>query len=198
MIRILRVKLIFILFLLYSQIILAQVVVNSENSGKENAVPSANSGFKTQTYLSDRTEKESYNPVLSDSVSSNNEVNPNKTPVNLNKNNLSLEEVSFDYTQMPIDVQKKIDLNKATGKSLLDGITKAFRVEIKSCTDSTSSKTALFFLEKDSRFISAQFLSSGIVQLNVINSFSSVALKEIMLEEGISFNFLNEFYFVKE
>jgi len=197
MIRILQFKFLILFFLFFSQIILAQGVVNPENPKKENAVPASNSGFKTQTYLSDRNEKESYNPVQSDSVSSNNEVNSNKISVNLD-NNIDNEAVSFDYNQMPIDVQRKIDLNKTTGKSLLDGIAKAFTVEIKSCTNSVSTKTILGFLNKDIRFLNTEFVSPGIVRLNVINSFDSVALKEIMLGAGISFNFLNEFYFIKD
>ena len=197
MIRILQLKFLILFFLFSSQIILAQGVVYPENPKKENAVPASNSGFKTQSYLSVRTEKESPSPLRADTVSINNEVNSNKISVNLD-NNIDNEAVSFDYTQIPIDVQKKIDFNKATGKKLLDGIAKAFTVEIKSCTSTVSAKTELIFLEKDSRFISTEFVSPGIVRLNVINSFDSVELKELMLGARIGFNFLNEFYFVKE
>lgn len=197
MIRILQLKFLILFFLFSSQIILAQGVVYPENPKKENAVPASNSGFKTQSYLSVRTEKESPSPLRADTVSINNEVNSNKISVNLD-NNIDNEAVSFDYTQIPIDVQKKIDFNKATGKNLLDGIAKAFTVEIKSCTSTVSAKTELIFLEKDSRFISTEFVSPGIVRLNVINSFDSVELKELMLGARIGFNFLNEFYFVKE
>lgn len=197
MIRILQLKFLILFFLFSSQIILAQGVVYPENPKKENAVPASNSGFKTQSYLSVRTEKESPSPLRADTVSINNEVNSNKISVNLD-NNIDNEAVSFDYTQIPIDVQKKIDFNKATGKNLLDGIAKAFTVEIKSCTNSVSTKTILGFLNKDIRFLNTEFVSPGIVRLNVINSFDSVELKELMLGAGISFNFLNEFYFIKD
>lgn len=196
MIRILQFN---FLFLLSSQISLAQTVLYPVNTEKENTIPVYNAGFKTQSGLNNEIDKESLNSIQSNSVISDNEISSNiDASIVLIKDNKKTEVGLFDYSQMPFDVQKKIDFNKATGKNLLDGIAKAFTVEIKSCANAVSAKIELGFLEKDSRFISAEFVSPGIVRLNVINSFDSVQLKELMLEAGISFNFLNEFYFVNK
>ena len=199
MIRFLQFKFLFLFFLLLSQTSLAQTVDNSENPEKENTIPVYNAGFKTLSGVNNRIDKESLNSIQSNSVISNNEISSsNNASIFLIEGNKEKEVGLFDYNQMPFDVQKKIDLNKATRKILLDGIAKAFTVEIKSCTNSVSTKTILGFLNKDIRFLNTEFVSPGIVRLNVINSFDSVELKELMLGAGISFNFLNEFYFIKD
>ena len=199
MIRILQFKFLFLFFLLSSQTSLAQTGDHPESTEKENTIPVYNAGFKTLSGVNNRIDKESLNSIQSNSVISDNEISSsNYASIFLIEGNKKKEVGLFDYNQMPFDVQKKIDFNKATGKNLLDGIAKAFTVEIKSYTNAVSAKTGLSFLERDSRFLNTEFVSTGIVRVNVINSFDSVELKESMLGAGISFNFLNEFYFINE
>ncbi len=186
------------LFILSNLLVNAQNLKDSKQVENKPSVPQSSIGIKQQSASSvevndfKNMEANHSSPINSDMGNG-----VSNLPNYLNQKNQLLENILFDYNQMPMEVQKKIDLNKATGKNLLDGIAKAFTVEIKSCTNSVSAKTELVFLEKDSRFLNTEFVSAGIVRLNVINSFDSVELKELMLGAGISFNFLNEFYFVK-
>lgn len=110
--------------------------------------------------------------------------------------NKLLETIPFDYNQMPQDVQIKIDQNKAAGKSALDGIAKAYTVEIKSCSNSESTKNNLAFLNKQNGFIRVVFVSSGIIKIIVQPDFDSVDLKNSMISAGVEFNFLNEYFLI--
>ena len=99
---------------------------------------------------------------------------------------------------MPADVQSKINNNKSQGKYLLEGIAKAFMVEIKTCFTDADRKKALSFLKSKKGYINSQFVSAGLVKIIVEPTFDSADLKDTMVAEGIHFNFLNRSYLLKK
>ena len=106
--------------------------------------------------------------------------------------------MKVDYPNMPADVQSKINNNKAQGKNLLEGISKVFTVEIKSCLTDADHKKTLLFLKSKKGFISSQFVSAGLVKIIVEPTFDSADLKAAMGAEKIQFNFLNRSYLLKK
>ncbi|MFT3910982.1 MAG: hypothetical protein QM737_16300 [Ferruginibacter sp.] len=103
-----------------------------------------------------------------------------------------------DYANMPADVQSKINNNKAQGKNLLEGVSKVFTVEIKSCLTDADHKKTLLFLKSKKGFINSQFVSAGLVKIIVEPTFDSAELKDAMNAEKIHFNFLNRSYLLKK
>lgn len=199
MVRVLH-ALVFLFFTFSSGFISnAQSLKNPGQADNDISATESSFGIKppSASFESVGIQKNSIQVISGDSNSSIRNETPSKLLNEKSQESIPLESIQFDYSQMPFDVQNKIDLNKATEKNLLDGIAKAFTVEINSCNTAESVKNTLSFLGDDNRFINSEFVSSGVVRINVVNSFDSVALKELMLEAGISFNFLNEYYFVK-
>ncbi len=109
----------------------------------------------------------------------------------------ALEIIRVDYNAMPAEVKQKISNNKTQGKYLLDGIAKAFLVEIKTCMTEADQIKTLSFLKSKKGFIQSQLASPGVVKLIVDPSFDSPDLKELMANGGVQFNFLNRSYLLK-
>lgn len=107
------------------------------------------------------------------------------------------EIIRIDYANMPATVQARINANKASGKFLLEGVAKAFTVEIKNCMTETDQLKTLSFLRQRKDFIRSELISAGVVKITVEPAFDSIELKEAMLSQGISFNFLYRVYLLK-
>ena len=107
------------------------------------------------------------------------------------------EIIKTDYNNMPVDVQLKINSNKARGKYLLDGIAKAFNVQMKICQKDSDQKKVLGFLKQYKGFLNSQWISPGLVKIIVDPTFDSPELKDAMDAKGLQFNFLNRTYFLK-
>ncbi|MCY7360763.1 MAG: hypothetical protein LH629_01640 [Ignavibacteria bacterium] len=122
----------------------------------------------------------------------------------LSKNNIlentspPLENVLFDYNRMPNDVQKKIDANKASGKPLLEGIEKGFRVEIKSCDTESKSKDILSFLIEDKSAVGFDLISPGVLNIYVSPSIDIDQFDDKMVSNGVEYKFLYEYFFLNK
>jgi len=108
-----------------------------------------------------------------------------------------LSSVLVDYNQMPFEVQSKMDANKANGKPVLEGVLKGYHVVIISCISENEMNRVLDFLSEVNGFINCEFVSNGLIKINVQCNLDTDPLEEIMIKKGIVFNFLDEFYFVK-
>ena len=156
-------------------------------------------GFKIQ----------SNSPVLLDSMKNRNTKEDADSPISnkqqlddqtieINKNILpEIGSVLLDYNQMPFEVQSKMAANKANGKTVLEGVFKGYHVEIKSCTSENEMNRILDFLTEVNGFVNCEFVSNGLIKINVQCNLDTDPLEEIMIKKGIVFNFLDEFYFVK-
>lgn len=102
-----------------------------------------------------------------------------------------------DFGKMTPAVQSKINQNKLQGKPLMEGIAKAFTIEVKSCHTVADQKRIFSFMKKEKNFIRSEFISDGIVQLIVEPSFDSALLKDLMASKNIPCNFLNRLYLLK-
>lgn len=189
-----------LLFLLFMVETGANAQTESSLKKVDPIIPNSSIGIKTQSNSSGKIENSA--PVTS------NESQPKNLQTETNKgiqpsqestaSNQPFENIPFDYSQMPKDVQLKIDANKAAGKSSLDNIEKGYTVEIKSCTSADIAKNELSFLNTQSGFIRVEFVKEGLVRIIVMPSLDSVVLKEKLFAGGISFNFLNEFFQLKK
>ena len=164
-----------------------------------NNPPTSKIGFKKRSSVpvGKRTA-----PKRSDVVSGAGQISrTTKNPVGSTGNENSsktLETIRIDYNNMPADVKSKVNANKAGGKDLLDGIVKVFTVEIKTCTTDADHKKLLSFLKAKKGFINSEFVSAGLLRIMVDPAFDSVDLKDVMLAEGIRFNFLSRTYLLKK
>jgi len=176
------------------------MLVASANAGaqssseKEKAVSAApsNTDFKKQTRVTQKGSTRS--GLQSDSVAAP------VTESNTAAENINATQVArpFDYSRMPDDVRLKMDANKAAGKELLDGVLKAFTVQIAACQTKHDADQTLRGLTTAPDVVRAEFVSPGLVRIVVRSSFDSVALKDLMLLEKIGFNFINEYYLLPE
>ena len=169
---------------------------NDLSSEKKSPAPSSNNttGFKKQSASS----AEKNGPVKKQNqVSAGSRKNTAGSVDAENASKVS-ETIRVDYNNMPADVQLKISQNKVARKKLLEGITKVFTVEIKTCITDDDHKKALSFLKGKKGFINSQFVSAGLVRIIVEPTFDSVDLKDALLAEGIRFNFLNRSYLLKK
>lgn len=166
----------------------------------EQVNPNSSTGIKPQSNSSGIDEKSA---TINSNETQSKDL-PNETNIDIHPSQEStisiqpLENIPFDYSQMPTDVQLKIDANKVAGKSSLDNIEKVFTVEIKSCTSADVTKNALSFLNTQTGFIRVEFVKEGLVRIIVMPKLDSVVLKEKIISGGISFNFLNEFFQLKK
>ena len=176
----------------------AQTDNNFKKIEQVNTNPLTN--IKPQSNSSHNVEKPAVtNSIESQPQNSQKEVNIDiHTSPESTVSNQTLEDIPFNYSQMPNDVQLKIDENKAAGKSSLDNIEKGFTVEIKKCVSNDVTKKELAFLNTQSGFIRVEFVKEGLVRIIVMPTLDSVVLKEKMISGGISFNFLNEFFQLKK
>jgi len=171
----------------------AQSLKEKENnlSTKGNS-KEIHTGFIKATTLSPTLEV-----VTPDIQQSSTEVQQNENQTQVNTSPEIQNTIPFNYSSMPPEVQKKIDSNKASGKNILDGIIKGYRVEIKSCNSESDCNTQLNFLNNEIGFIRYEFVSAGVVNLIVNSDFDSVALKQKLFDAGVAFNFLTEYFLLK-
>lgn len=108
-----------------------------------------------------------------------------------------ISSVFVDFSQMPFEVQSKMNANKSNGKQVLEGVLKGYHVVIKSCISENEMNRILDFLSEVNGFISCEFVSNGLIKINVQCNLDTDPLEEIMIKKGIVFNFLDEFYFIK-
>ena len=190
----------FLLFLFFIASVSANAQPENNLKKVEQVNPNSSTGIKPQSNSSGTVEKST--AITSNESQPDNSKNGNNIKVQLleesTTSNQPLENIPFDYSQMPKDVQLKIDDNKADGKSSLDNIEKVFMVEIKSCVSIDASNNELQFLNTQSGFIRVEFVKDGLVKIIVMPSLDSVVLKENLITGGISFNFLNEFFQLKK
>jgi hypothetical protein len=116
--------------------------------------------------------------------------------IEITANNNS-ETYFFDYNKMPQDVQLKMNDNKAIGISLFTGISKAFRVQIKSCTNDSETQKFISLIALKEWYINYQWVSEGTINIYVQPTFDIDFFDDFMAQKGIEYNFLNEYYFLK-
>lgn len=103
----------------------------------------------------------------------------------------------YNYEQLSLDVRDKINANKSTGKFIGEGILKIYLVELKGCKNENECLNKLNFLEEHAGVLHKISKGNGLVNLVVDLSLKSEELKEMMLQEGIVFNFINESFILK-
>lgn len=103
----------------------------------------------------------------------------------------------FDFNQLPPELQQKVNSNKANGQPLLEGIVKAYRVELKNCKNESECKKTLAFLNEERDFVSMDYREGSYVDLRVGASMKSEELKSLLLSRGLDFNFINEYYLLE-
>ena len=199
MIRFLQLVFCFCLCFFSFQNLKAQSSVIDEKINIEEEVLPLTVGFK----------KQSDSQVLLDSIKNQNIKEDTDSPIinkqqledqaiEINKNILpEINSVLADYYQMPFEVQSKMDVNKANGKPVLEGVLKGYHVEIKSCISENEMNRILDFLSEVNGFVNCEFVSNGLIKINVQCNLDTDPLEEIMIRKGIIFNFLDEFYFIK-
>lgn len=197
MVKLLHIKLFLLLYFLFVQLAYTQSVSVFKKAETEN-FSSQSSAKLTQQLAVKETELDKKETIQNQScqtnlLTQNDNGNQSNEGVQINKTDKNF---LFNYNQMPYAVQLKIDENKADGKGEFNGIVKGYAVEIKSCINSDVTKSKLAFLKDQKGFIGFDFVSSGIIKINVIPDFDSVVLKEIMLSAGVDFNFLNEYFLI--
>jgi len=104
----------------------------------------------------------------------------------------------FDYSKMPVAVQKQIDLNKINNHPPLFGIAKVFSIQFPVCKTRELAESKLGFLRTEKEYISLEFISSGLIKIFVQPSFNSVHLKNKLTEKKIAFSFEDETYTVNK
>jgi len=173
-------------------------VVDEKENIDDNALP-ITVGFKIQ----------SNSPVFIDSINNQNIKEDIDSLISIKqqlqdqtteiyKNILpELSAVLVDYNQMPFEVQSKMDANKSNGKPVLEGVLKGYHVVIKSCISENEMNRILDFLSEVNGFVNCEFVSNGLIKINVQCNLDTDPMEEIMIKKGIVFNFLDEFYFVK-
>lgn len=201
--RLLQTAIIIAFFISYANDSVAQKPVEKSSIEEKlnNASPDSNIGFKSQaprdlTVQNPNLQQESDNSKTINQTSTLSQ--PNSTVNNSDDNAKTFTALNIDFDKLPADVQQKINANKLSGKNLLDGIAKAFTVEVKTCNTIEDEQKALSFLTTKKGFINSEFVSSGFVRIIVEPTFDSVELKDLMLNAAIDFNFLNEYYLVKK
>lgn len=181
---------------LFISFALVCVITNAQTFQKGDTIQNDNSentiGFKKLSKTSENSLKSSTDEQLI------NNTNENHASEKTNESRVVPSEIIFlDYSRMPYEVQKKIDSNKINNKSLLDGIEKVFRVEIKSCVNEDEARKILVFLENEKGFIKFELVSLGSLNIYVKCFFDGDHLHDLMVDKGIEYNFLGEYYFVK-
>lgn len=160
--------------------------------------PASSVGMKKKKATA--TDKRSNIKTAAPTPTSKQATNPNQplsTPAAKESQAIVSEIIKVDFRNMPQDVQSKVNTNKSQGKNLLEGISKVFLVEIKSCITDADQEKTLSFLKSKKGFIQSQFVSAGLVKIIVEPTFDSAELKEAMGSAGIQFNFLNRSYLLK-
>jgi hypothetical protein len=145
-----------------------------------------------------RVEKANMPQILSQSPNSKNTESisvMNQTTNNNNPNHT--QSFHFENDRLSKEIVAQINFNKLHGKSLSEGIYKSYKVSIELCRNLEDVKNKLSFLNNVSGFIKYEFISDGLVRLNVAPEFISTDLKERLLLQKIEFNFLEEVYFLK-
>ena len=99
-----------------------------------------------------------------------------------------------DFDHMSIAVKNRINNNKLNGLNLADGISKSYKIIVKHCDTVEIAKKMFSFLKSKNGFLKINYVSDGIVQIFVVPNFSSEDLKETLLSQNITFNFISEEY----
>jgi hypothetical protein len=159
---------------------------------------SSKDGFKKQSPLTTAEKKSTpQNTAPAPVANHTTTTSQNKAQVTAADDAKASEILRVDYNNMPADVQSKINNNKLHGKYLLDGVAKAFLVEINTCLTDADQKKTLSFLKTKKGFINSQLTTAGRVTITVEPTFDSADLKDAMASEGIHFNFLSRSYLLK-
>jgi hypothetical protein len=108
-----------------------------------------------------------------------------------------LDAPRFNFDQLPTELQQKVNSNKGNGRPSLEGIVKAYRVELKNCENESDCKKALAFLNEERDFVSMAYREGSYVDLRVGASMKSEELKSLLLIRGLDFNFINEYYLLE-
>ena len=201
--KLLPIALIILIIISISNLSIAQKSNQNTSLQEKKTVDSAPStiGFKNQSsnnssnenqYIQQNSNKSTTN------IQSTYQKQTTTVSTNSNQTATSFSSLNIDFNKLPIDVQQKINSNKLSGKNLLDGIAKAFTVEVKVCNTIEDEKKMFSFLTTKNGFINSEFIAKGLVRIIVEPTFDSVELKELMLSAAIDFNFLNEYYLIKK
>ena len=103
----------------------------------------------------------------------------------------------FDFNKLPQDVQLKMNENKSKGIPLFSGISKAFRIQIKSCINDIETKKFISLIALKEWYINYQWVFEGTINIYVQPTFDIDFFDDFMAQKGIEYNFLNEYYFLK-
>ena len=136
---------------------------NSSQQEKKMVVSApSTTGFKSQSSNNSSNENQSAQQNSNKStpnIQSTYQKQNTTVSTNSNQTTTSFSALNIDFNKLPIDVQQKINSNKLSGKNLLDGIAKAFTVEVKSCNTIEDEKKAFSFLTTKNGFINSEFIA---------------------------------------
>jgi hypothetical protein len=104
------------------------------------------------------------------------------------------QKAPIDFSQLPSDIQARMNLNKASGKSIMTGINRCYTVKIAVCNSAGATKKTLSFLHSEKKIKKVEFISDGIVKIITDPEYDSVLLKEKLAEKGLKFIFIDKVY----
>lgn len=161
------------------------ISVNAQTTERRTELTQAESapGFKKQNNTAERK-------VINEATSRGDENNNTVSNTQTESRPLPV----FNYSDLPSDVQQRLNENKNSDRYLFDGVVKGYTVNIPASTNPFESEKLLSFLSTQHGFIKSEFVSPGTVRLLVQPDFDSVQLKELLKAQSLDFNFVNEFF----
>ena len=128
-------------------------------------------------------------------VKSNSESKPDKNQMAVSKN--VPYNFMFDFQSMPLPVQQRIATNKRNGKKLSEGVYKIYKIQYSNCHTTEQARIKFSFLKTSFSPIGVDMIADGLINLTVHPEVSSVSLKEAILNQRITVNFISETYTVQ-
>ncbi len=104
------------------------------------------------------------------------------------------QKAPIDFSQLPSDIQARMNLNKASGKNIMMGINRCYTVKIAVCHSASATKKTLSFLHSEKKIRKVEFIADGLVKIVADPEYDSVLLKEKLAEKGVNFIFIDKVY----
>jgi hypothetical protein len=119
----------------------------------------------------------------------------NTDPTTNDEGGEMLQGIHFD--QLPESVKHRIEANKVGGKPIMEGIAKGYLVKVNDCNSREECKSLLNFLLENKEAQDIQAVNDFSFHLIVATNQRSETLKEQLLNRGVRFSFVEEFYLLK-
>lgn len=155
------------------------VQLSVQHTNKKRPTVSSIPATKTYSNQSSRVQPKLIVPPVNDHPAST--ARPSSTPL-------------FNYSNLPLEVKRKVDRNKQTGRPVLEGIEKAYSIKMPTLQTDVLVMRKLSFLKKDNRVIQYKLLQPGVVEITIDPDMKSEELKALLAGSNIPFDFMNEYF----